>query len=74
MTGTDLKGNQMSDNIFVGMPEIDWALVVKVIDHRLYDMDQENHFFSEEPSKEYYHLIEIRDYILGFTNLESDVQ
>ena len=64
----------MSDNIFVGMPEIDWALIVKVLDHRLYDLDQECHFFGEEPSKEYYHLIELRDYILGFTNLESQVQ
>ncbi len=64
----------MSDNIFVGMPEIDWALIVNVIDRRLYDLDQECHFFEEEPSKVYYRLIELRDYILGFTNLESSVE
>lgn len=52
----------------INMPLKDWELVISCLDHRLYDMDQENHFFQEEPGKEYYQLIEIRDYILSFTD------
>lgn len=57
----------MSNNIFVGLTQGDWDLVTQALDHKLYDMDQENHFFNEEPGKIYYQLIEIRDYILSFT-------
>lgn len=52
----------------------DWDLVVKCLDHRLFDMDQEHNFFNEEPSKEYYQLIEIRDYILAFTEPGNRVE
>ena len=49
------------------MPKKDWDLVIDAIDYRLYCMDQENHFFQEEPKPSYHELIRIRDYILSFT-------
>jgi hypothetical protein len=58
----------------INLPKEDWAKVVYCIDHRLYDMDQEAHFFQEEFSPEYYQLIEIRDYILSFTNPENTIE
>lgn len=56
--------------IFVNMPKSDWDRVVEALDYRLYCMDQENHFYEEEPGSQYYELIEIRDYILGLTTQE----
>lgn len=58
----------------INMPLKDWEKVIRCLDHRLYEMDQENHFFQEEPSKEYYSLIEIRDYILAFTNPKNKIE
>lgn len=58
----------------INMPLDDWNRVVYCIDHRLYHLDQENHFFDEEPGPEYYALIEIRDYILAFTNPENTIE
>lgn len=58
----------MSTEPFVNLPKEDWDLIIECIDQRLYHMDQENHFFSEEPGSVYYELIEIRDYILSITN------
>ena len=58
--------------IFIYMPKEDWELIIEAIDYRLYVLDQENHFFQEEPGSVYHELIEIRDYILSFTTpLES---
>ena len=51
--------------ILVSLPQEDWDLIVEAIDYRLYVLDQENHFFQEEPGSPYHELIEIRDYILS---------
>jgi hypothetical protein len=61
------------DMFFVNLPGGDWSLIVECIDHRLYHMDQENHFFQEEPGSKYHELIEIRDYILGLTYPQNRV-
>jgi len=52
----------------------EWDLVVEAIDYRLYCMDQENHFFLEEPGSPYYKLIEMRDYIIAFTSTAESIQ
>lgn len=58
--------------IFINLPKEDWDLILDCINQRLSFLDQENHFFLEEPGTLNYELIEIRDYILSFTNpLES---
>jgi hypothetical protein len=54
--------------IFINLPLEDWDMITMAIDYRLYALDQEYHFFEEEYPKEYYQLIEIRDYILSFTD------
>ena len=58
--------------IFINLPKEDWDLIIGAIDLRLSFIDQETHFYQEEPGSTYYELIEIRDYILSFTTpLES---
>lgn len=58
----------------INMPLKDWETVIYSLDHTLYHWDQENHFFQEEPSKEYYAMVEIRDYILAFTNAQNTIE
>ena len=60
--------------LFINLPKEDWDLLIEAIDHRLYCMDQENHFFLEEPGSPYYELIEIRDYILSFTTPKESIE
>lgn len=60
----------MSD-IFIGLTEKDWNMLVLCLDRRLMDLDQEAHFFQEEPRPEYYQLIEVRDFILAFLPKED---
>lgn len=57
----------MSEQVFVSLPSEDWELIIQSLDYRLYLLDQENHFFQEEPGSMYYQLIEIRDYIISLT-------
>lgn len=62
--------------IFINLPKEDWDLIIEAIDYRLYCLDQENHFYLEEPGSIYYELIELREYILAYkksftTPLES---
>lgn len=60
--------------ININLPYTDLEKIIRCLDHRLYDMDQEHHFFREEPSKEYFELIKIRDYLLGFTDSWNHVE
>jgi hypothetical protein len=60
--------------IFINLPPEDWDMITMALDYRLYALDQEYHFFEEEYPKEYYQLIEIRDYILSFTNPENTIE
>lgn len=53
--------------MYIYMPKEDWELIIEAIDYRLYVLDQENHFFQEEPGSVYHELIGIRDYILSQT-------
>jgi hypothetical protein len=64
----------MSKNIFIGLTEKDWNMLVLCLDRRLMDLDQEAHFFQEEPRPEYYQLIELRDFILGHVPSKMDEQ
>ena len=59
--------------VFINLPKSDWSMIVECIDHRLYHMDQEYHFFQEQPGCKYYELIEVRDYILSFTEIGNRV-
>jgi hypothetical protein len=60
--------------ILVSLPKEDWDLIIEAIDYRLYVLDQENHFFQEEPGSTYHELIEIRDYILSFTTSVESIE
>jgi len=60
--------------LFINLPKEDWDLLIEAIDYRLYCMDQENHFFLEEPGSSYHELIEIRDYILSFTTPKESIE
>ena len=53
--------------IFIYLRKEDWDLIIEALDYRLYVLDQENHFFQEEPGSVYHELIGIRDYILSQT-------
>lgn len=52
----------------------DWEFIVKCLDYRLYEMDMEFRFYREEPPKEYYKLIRVRDSILSFTDSWNHVE
>ena len=60
--------------LFINLPKEDWGLIVEAIDYRLYCMDQENHFFLEEPGSPYHELIVLRDYILSFTTPVESIE
>lgn len=48
-------------------------VLIDTLDHRLYDMDQEFHFYDEEPTPKYYQLIELRDKLLALTDKRNAV-
>ena len=60
--------------IFIYLRKEDWDLIIEALDYRLYALDQENHFFQEEPGSPYHELIEIRDYILSFTTPVESIE
>ena len=60
--------------IFIYLRKEDWDLIIEALDYRLYVLDQENHFFQEEPGSTYHELIEIRDYILSFTTPVESIE
>jgi hypothetical protein len=60
--------------ILTHLPKEDWDLIIGAIDYRLYTLDQEYHFFQEEPGSLYYELIEIRDYILSLTTPVESIE
>lgn len=64
----------MQDIVWVGLTKEDLRLIVESLDYRLYLMDQENHFFQEEPTPTFNQLVDIRDFILGFTTDGNRVQ
>lgn len=66
-----LLATEDRDMVFVNLPKGDWSLIIEAIDRRLYEFDQEMHFFQEEPRPAYYQLIEVRDYILSFLPQED---
>ena len=60
--------------VYINLPKEDWDLVIQAIDYRLYCMDQENHFFLEEPGSPYHELIKVRDYIIAFTTQKESIE
>lgn len=48
----------------ISLSKFEVELLVEAMDRRLYDMDQEFHFYSEEPIPKYYQIIELRDTFL----------
>ena len=64
----------MQDIVWVGLTKEYLRLIVESLDYRLYLMDQENHFFQEEPTPTFNQLVDIRDFILGFTTDGNRVQ
>lgn len=45
----------------ISLNKAEVEFIIEALDHRLYHMDQEAHFFDEEPVPKYYLLIELRD-------------
>lgn len=60
--------------MILNLPKEDLELIIEALDYRLYVLDQENHFFQEEPGSLYRELIEIRDYILSFTTQKESIE
>jgi len=60
--------------MILNLPKEDLELIIEALDYRLYVLDQENHFFLEEPGSLYRELIEIRDYILSFTTQKESIE
>ena len=45
----------------ISLNKFEVELLVEAMDRRLYELDQEFHFFKEEPTPKYYQIIELRD-------------
>ncbi len=45
----------------ISLNKFEVELLVEAMDRRLYDMDQEFHYYNEEPTPKYYQIIELRD-------------
>ncbi len=46
----------------------DITTIVEGLDYKLYMMDQELHYYTEEPGPEYFKLVDLRDFLLTFTS------
>jgi len=64
----------MKDVTWISFLKEDLDLIIESLDYRLYLMDQENHFYHEEPTPTFNQLVEIRDFILGFTTGGNRIQ
>lgn len=51
----------------------DINVIVEGLDYKLYMMDQELHYYAEEPGEDYFKLVDLRDFLLTFTNRENRV-
>lgn len=60
--------------ILIGLSLSDAQLLLECIECRLHLMDQENQWFLEEPAEPYYQLVELAEFISGFTNSGNRVQ
>jgi len=48
----------------ISLNKTEVEFLIDGLDHRLYDMDQEFHFYDEEPTPKYYQYIELRDTLI----------
>ena len=48
----------------ISLNKFEVELLVEAMDRRLYDMDQEFHYYNEEPTPKYYQIIELRDILV----------
>jgi hypothetical protein len=61
------------DLIRMGFTKDDLKLILECIECRLHLMDQENQWFMEEPNEPYYQLVEIAEFISGFTDEKESI-
>lgn len=48
----------------ISLNKTEVEFLIDGLDHRLYEMDQEFHFYNEEPTPKYYQYIELRDTLI----------
>lgn len=55
----------MNKLIEIGLVEEEVNMLIGSVDHRLWYLDQEYHFYNQEPDPKYYQLIDLRDFLLS---------